>query len=204
MPTVEQAFTAFVLVIVALIVAIAFKPGPFHARGGKALAFVAFFLLPVVASVSGLAVHVEHSKTTDFCLSCHIMERYGTSLHLADQGHLAAAHFQNARIDREQACFTCHTTYTMFGDYKAKLKGLKHIYMNYIGHAPDKIKLYEAFQNRECLHCHDGARSFETQSDHQDIRGELASNKTSCLECHSPVHDVDHQVGAKLWEEPKR
>ncbi len=203
MPSIEQGFAAFVLVIIALIAAIARRAGPFHARGGKALAFAAFFLLPICATVSGLAVHVEHSKSTEFCLSCHIMEKYGTSLHLDDQGHLAAAHFQNGRIDREQACFTCHTTYTMFGDYKAKLKGLKHIYVNYLGHAPAKIKLYEAFQNRECLHCHGGARSFESQSDHQDLRGELTSSKTSCLECHSPVHDIDHQAGAKLWQEPK-
>ena len=52
------------------------------------------------------------------------MEVYGESLLLADERHLPAAHFQNGRVDREHACFTCHTQYTLFGDMKAKMTGL--------------------------------------------------------------------------------
>jgi len=37
------------------------------------------------------------------------------------------------------------------------------VYIYYLGTppAPQNIKLYQPFNNRECLHCHLGARSFE-------------------------------------------
>ena len=200
MPFMTQGFTAFVLVIIGLIAFIVLRPEVLRARGGKVLAFIAFFALPGLASVGGLTAHMEQSKTTQFCLSCHVMEKYGQSLHLDDPSFVPAAHFQNGRIDREHACFTCHTTYTLFGDYKAKAKGLKHLYVNYIGKIPEKIELYETYRNRECLHCHGGARSFEEQSDHADIRHDLETNSTACTECHSPVHDVEHLAGAKMWQ----
>ena len=203
MPYMNQGFTAFVLVIIGLIAFIVLRPEVLRARGGKVLAFIAFFALPGLASVGGLTAHMEQSKTTQFCLSCHVMEKYGQSLHLDDPSFVPAAHFQNGRIDREHACFTCHTTYTLFGDYKAKAKGLKHLYVNYIGKIPEKIELYEPYRNRECLHCHGGARSFEEQSDHADIRHDLETNSTACTECHNPVHDVEHIAGAKMWQEPE-
>ena len=41
------------------------------------------------------------------------------SLTIDSSDHLAAAHYQNSRVPREQACYTCHTTYTMFGGAKS-------------------------------------------------------------------------------------
>lgn len=203
MPYLDVGFTVLVLLIIALIAFVVLRPEMLAARGGKIMAFIALFALPGLATVAGFAVHMEHSKTTVFCLSCHVMEKYGQSLHFDDQSHVPAAHFQNARIDRDHACFTCHTTYTLFGDYKAKAKGLKHLYVNYLGTIPAKIQLYDSFQNRECLHCHSGARSFEEKSDHADIREDLATSATKCTECHGPVHDVEHLAGAKTWPETK-
>jgi len=203
MPYLELGFTALVIVIIGLIAFLVLRPEALRARGGKVLAIIAFLALPGLATFGALSVHMEHSKSTAFCLSCHVMEKYGQSLHYEDQTHVPAAHFQNARIDRDHACFTCHTTYTLFGDYKAKAKGLRHLYVNYFGTIPAKIELYEPYQNRECLHCHAGARSFEENSDHADIRDELTTNKTRCLECHDTVHDVEHLAGAKMWPEKK-
>jgi hypothetical protein len=42
----------------------------------------------------------------------------------------------------------------MFGGLKAKLGGLRHIYVHYLGKPPqpEDIKLYEPYNNRECLH----------------------------------------------------
>jgi cytochrome c-type protein NapC len=72
--------------------------------------------------------------------------------------HLAAAHFQNHRVPADEACYTCHTNYAMFGGMKAKIGGLRHIYVYYLGKPPQPadIKLYEPYNNRECLHCHAG------------------------------------------------
>src|ERR1051325_11060734 len=109
---------------------------------------------------------VEKSKQTEFCLSCHVMEPYGRSLHVDERGHIPAVHYQNHLVPADRACFTCHTTYTLFGDYNAKLHGLRHVYVQYLGTIPKEIKLYEPYNNRECLHCHLGARSFEEGAMH--------------------------------------
>jgi cytochrome c-type protein NapC len=190
------AVTAVTLALLALLV---LRPSLVAARGGKILAFLAFLALPVLVTATGLNLHMEKSKSTAFCLSCHVMEPYGKSLYAADKDHIPAAHFQNGRIPREQACFTCHTTYTLFGDYKAKLTGLRHVYVNYLGTVPRKIKLYQPYNNRECLHCHAGARSFEENDVHQGVRADLDANKTSCLDCHGTVHDVENVGHLPLW-----
>ena len=184
---------------VAMIGVLAARPGLTAQRGGKALAFIPFFILPALVTWFGINAHIERAKATQFCLGCHVMEPYGKSLHVDDPSWVPAAHFQNNRIPRQAACFTCHTTYTMFGDYKAKLTGLRHIWINYLGTIPKEIKLYEPFRNRECLHCHGGARNFEANDVHSAIRADLASEKTSCLECHSTIHNVHEVDKAKLW-----
>ena len=127
-------------------------------RDGRILAFLALFLLPSAPSGQAFPQHMERAKSTEFCLSCHTMEEYGKSLYVDDRSYLAAAHFQNNRIPRDRACYTCHTDYTMFGGLKDKWRGLSHVYVQYFGTIPGtgEIKLYQPFNNRECLHCHAG------------------------------------------------
>jgi hypothetical protein len=79
------------------------------------------------------------------------------------------------------------------------MKGLKHLWVNYFGTIPEKVELYEPFQNRECLHCHDGARTFEENDFHAELRPELASNETSCLECHDLAHEVEQLAELEKW-----
>jgi len=184
---------------IALIALVVLRPSLVAARGGKALAFIAFLVLPVLVTATGLNVHMESSKSTAFCLSCHVMAPYGRSLYVDDKDHLPARHFQNNRIPRDHACFTCHTTYTLFGDYRAKLTGLRHVYVNYLGTIPKQIKLYQPYNNRECLHCHAGARSFEEDDVHKGARDDLAAGKTSCLECHGTIHDVANLGHLRAW-----
>ena len=194
-------------VTIALATLIAAKPSLAATHGGKILAFVALFVLPILASVLTASFHLEHSKQTQFCLSCHIMEPYGRSLYIDDPAHVPAAHFQNARIPRDEACFTCHTTYTMYGDMHAKLQGLRHVYVNYFGSppAPENIKLYEPYNNRECLHCHSGARSFEENAVHASLMADITSNRLSCISsgCHDTVHNVGGLDRVKFWSDGK-
>ena len=196
-------FVAIVLVTIALISLLVLRPSLVAARGGRILGFLCLFVLPLLATGLGTAAQVEHSKSTQFCLSCHVMEPYGKSLMVDDPAYVPARHFQNNRVPRDEACFTCHTNYTLFGDAKAKLRGLRHVYVNYIGTIPKQIKLYDPYNNRECLHCHGGARSFEESELHQPIREDLAKNTTSCLECHDKIHDVHNLANVKLWKEGK-
>lgn len=195
----NTGLTLLVVVTAALIVAVVASPKLLNRRSGKALAFVALFLLPLVITGMGFALHLEHAKSTEFCISCHVMEPYGTSLHFDDLDYLPANHFQNGLVPREKACYTCHTQYTMFGDVNAKLGGLKHVWVYYTGQTPEQIELYKPYNNRECLHCHGESRSFVEGELHVDMLDELRSNETSCLECHEFVHDAANAADHELW-----
>lgn len=198
----NYAVVAVSLISILLIGLLAVRPSLTVAHGGKILAFVAFFILPIVATAIGASIHLEHSKSTQFCLSCHPMTPYGKSLQIDEAGYVPAGHFQNNRIPREQACFTCHTDYTMFGDLNAKVRGLKHVYVYYFKEVPAKLALYEPYKNRECLHCHAGARSYAETTPHKEMLEQLNSDQMSCLTCHGKIHDAGQVDKLKVWQGP--
>ena len=192
-------------VLIGVLVA---RPGVTASRGGKILAFLVLFLLPSLCMTMGLSSELERSKSTEFCLSCHTMASHGRSLDVDDPTYLAAAHFQNHRVPSGQACYTCHTNYAMFGGFRAKLNGLHHVYVQYLGKPHDPILLYEPYHNRECLHCHLGARSFEEGSAHTadpDLVPAMKANQVSCLSsgCHDVVHNVGQLSHVKFWKGDK-
>jgi len=99
----------------------------------------------------------------------------------------------------------------MFGGVRAKLRGIRHVYVQYLGRipAPDRIRLYEPYRNRECLHCHEGARRFEQMSAHArtpTMRDDIKAGRLSCLtsRCHDTVHDVGSLADATFWKGPSR
>lgn len=202
--------SAILLLIVAtaiFILWIVIRPGITSTSGGRILAFFVLFLMPIFCLGMGTTYHMERSKQTQFCLSCHEMQPFGKSLMVDDAGHLAAAHFQNHRVPADEACFTCHTNYAMFGTFRAKLHGLKHVYVHYLRTppAPEAIRLYDLFNNRECLHCHLGARSFEEGAVHTadpDLLPAVKANKISCISsgCHEVVHNVSTLGKEKFWK----
>jgi cytochrome c-type protein NapC len=187
--------------LAALLVA---RPALTSTREGKILAFVALFLFPLLCSAVGFSAHMERSKTTTFCLSCHIMESFGQSLYVDDSHYVAAAHFQNHRVPADEACYTCHTDYVLYGGIRAKWRGMRHVYVQYLGKppAPAAIRLYTPYSNRECLHCHLGARSFEESATHTAIRDDIVSNQVSCISsgCHDTVHNVANLANVKFWK----
>jgi cytochrome c-type protein NapC len=179
-----------------------------RSREGKILAFVALFALPVMAAWAGFSEQMDRAESTKFCLSCHIMSDFGKSLYIDDPSYIPAAHFQNNRVPRDHACYTCHTNYTMFGTVTAKMHGLRHLWVEYVGTVPkpENIKLYDPYNNRECLHCHLGARSFEQASPHNktaDLLTNIKANKLSCVSsgCHEFVHDVASLKDDTFWKE---
>jgi len=200
---------AAISVLLAILVAL--RTDITRVRDGRILAFVALFLLPSLALWAGASEHMDRAKTTEFCLSCHVMEDYGRSLYVDDKGYLPAAHFQNNRIPRDRACYTCHTNYTMFGGAKDKWRGLHHVYVQYLGTIPKtgEIKLYVPFNNRECLHCHAGSRSYLETSAHQkspDLLQKVSNNELSCMSsrCHDTSHDVATLADATFWKEDQK
>ncbi len=203
--------TALILILFIAIVAVlalltASRPELTRERGGKVLAFVSLCILPVLAVWAGATEHLQRSTSTQFCLSCHVMADFGKSLLVDDRSYIPARHFQNNFVPRDHACFTCHTDYTMFGDYRAKWRGVHHVLVQYFGTIPkpEDIKLYTAYNNRECLHCHAGARAYQEASSHHkspDMLALAASNQLSCMSsnCHDIVHDVATLKDATFW-----
>jgi cytochrome c-type protein NapC len=191
------ALLGITVVLIALVVS---RPRVTFTRGGKILAFVAFCGLPVLCGFWGASEHMERSKQTAFCLSCHIMEPYGQSLYVDDPAHIPAAHFQNHRIPADEACYTCHTDYAMYGTLRVKLHGLRHVYVQYLGTAMNPIRLYDPYNNRECLHCHAGARSFENDI-HMAMMDQIKTNQVSCVSsgCHDTIHNVESLSKFKVW-----
>ena len=195
------AVLAITLAVAGLVV---LRPALTAARGGKILAFLGLFIFPAIAAMLGFESHIEKSKQTSFCLSCHIMGPYGKSLYVDDPSFIPAAHFQNARVPRDEACYTCHTDYSLYGGFKSKIRGLHHIYAQYLSTPKQPIKLYHPYNNRECLHCHLGARSFEQGAVHASdpqIMMDIKSNKLSCTSsgCHENVHSIAQANHLKYW-----
>jgi len=203
LPSPETLLYALLVITAVLIAIIVGRPSITVSAAGKMLAFVAFCVLPVVCGSMAASTHIERSKQTKFCLSCHIMEPYGKSLYVDDPSYIPAAHFQNHRVPPDEACYTCHTDYGLYGGVRAKLGGLRHIYIQYFGTPPrpEDIQLYKPYNNRECLHCHAGARSFEGNAVHTAMRDQLISNEMSCISsgCHDTVHNVKEQSKLKFW-----
>jgi cytochrome c-type protein NapC len=200
----------FLALTVGLVLLLGLRARLTRSREGKILAFVVLFILPVISVWGGFSAHMDRATSTGFCLSCHVMTDYGRSLRVDDPSYLPAAHFQNNRVPRDHACYTCHTDYTMFGDVHSKLRGLHHLEVQYLGTIPrpEDIKLYQPFNNRECLHCHLGARRFEEASAHHktpDLLVTVKSGQRSCMSsgCHDIVHDVGSLKDATFWKEPR-
>jgi cytochrome c-type protein NapC len=133
------------LVIAALLIdTIVVKPAITSSVTGKMLAFIAFCILPVLCGSMAASTHIERSKQTKFCISCRIMEPYGKSLYVDEPSYIPASHFQNHRVPPDAACYTCHTDYGLYGGLRAKLGGVRHIFIQYFGTPPQPqdIKLY--------------------------------------------------------------
>jgi cytochrome c-type protein NapC len=200
----EMLFIAIALALAALLAA---RSELTRARGGKILAFVVLFIVPVLAVSLGYSEHMQRAESTQFCLSCHVMHDFGRSLYVDDPSYIPAKHFQNNLVPRDHACYTCHTDYTMFGTMHSKFRGLRHVYVQYLGRipAPADIKLYTPFNNRECLHCHLEMRAFEEEPKHTktpDMMRQITSNHLSCMtsKCHDTVHDVGTLKDANFWK----
>lgn len=190
------------LALALMIAAFAWKGAPqlVSSRSGRLALLTAAAVLPVAITAAAMGTGIKQSSRTEFCLSCHEMETYGQTLFADNPRALAAAHYQNRRISRDETCFSCHTDYAMFGDFKAKLNGLRHVWVHYLGTIPKRPHLYQPYPNYNCLHCHEDARRFVEAPVHASILTDLQTGKTSCLVCHTVAHDHQAVADRRLWQ----
>lgn len=166
---------------------------------GRLALLCGVFFLPLVAVTTGAGHAYQESSTTTFCLGCHEMGNHGRSLFVDDRSVLPATHYQKRLIDRDHACFQCHGNYTMFGHLEAKVAGLQHVWVHYLGEVPEQFELYEPYPNGNCLHCHDDGRAYLEMPAHVGHFDELASDEESCLTCHKAGHALDLVEEGRFW-----
>jgi cytochrome c-type protein NapC len=193
--------TAAVALVCAVVLFFAIDRLP-ATRGGWIAVGLIVCLLPALATTTGTTYAVSASSSTEFCLECHEMEDYGRSLFLDDRAVLPAVHYQNRLVDRDRVCYSCHTDYAMWGDFKAKLNGLKHVWVHYLGEVPEQLELYQPYPNYNCLHCHEDARSYVESAPHKDQLEALSASERSCLDCHGQGHALDRLEEAEFWLAP--
>lgn len=168
-------------------------------RGGWIAVGLVACVLPALATTTGTAYAVKASSSTEFCMECHEMGDYGRSLFVDDHRALPAVHYQNRLVDRDQVCFACHTDYAMWGDVKAKLNGLEHVWVHYLGEIPEEFELYQPYPNHNCLHCHEDARSYVEASPHHGKFEQMRADEVSCLSCHGQGHALAQLEEGNLW-----
>ena len=188
-----------VVLTIALAGVFLLRPAITAGATGKILAFVGLCILPTLCIGTGLSFHMQRSQQTAYCVSCHSMETHGQSLYVLNTIYIPAQHFQNHLVPPNQACYTCHTDYTMYGPLKDKLKGLRYLYMEYVSTPPKTIHLDGKYSNLQCLHCHTGMRSFDENPTHTAIMGSLKTNQISCISCHNMIHNASEVSQLKMW-----
>jgi len=152
-------------------------------------------ILPVVSSGFGTVIVFERAERVEFCESCHLtMKVFVADMKNPNSQSLAAIHYKNRYIPYDQ-CYVCHTSYGIFGTYKAKMEGVHDVYMYYTRQFKLPIKLRNPYPNTDCLKCH--AESVKWLGVHGDFKDDIFSGKTSCLDCHAdatPPHTVDIKI----------
>jgi len=155
---------------------------------GKWLLLLIFFILSPMIYLLNFSAAIEDSKTVDFCNSCHVMHGYVNNLEDPDSEYLASEHYQYRWIANDQ-CFTCHSDYGLFGNAKAKMTGIKHVWAYYTGYETP-IKLYDTYNNGICLRCHAPVLGFQETDEHIENASDIMNSKMSCLgiDCHVRTH----------------
>jgi hypothetical protein len=81
---------------------------------------------------------------------------------------LAATHYQRGLVSHEQACFTCHSGYGIWGTLDAKLAGVRHMLKTATRSYTFPIEHHGPFDIDSCLNCHARAATFRAVDAHQD------------------------------------
>ena len=86
---------------------------------------------PLLITGVGTILVFERAERVEFCASCHVtMKAFVDDMRDPKSDSLAALHFKNRYIPDDQ-CYSCHTSYGLFGTVEAKKEGLNDVYKYY-------------------------------------------------------------------------
>ena len=170
-----------------IIYTLVFRRQRLHEANSKWMLFLGICLFPAPVMFLSTAVGLEQSKNVQFCMSCHVMKPFTDDLMNPASKTLAAIHYKNRYIQREQ-CYRCHTDYGILGTMDAKMQGLGHIWKAGTGSYTLPIKMTKPYNFGICLDCHADSAKFNKQPAHDGVLKEFAAGKANCLECHDSPH----------------
>ena len=191
-------WTAILALVVGGIAAILLLWGLVRGRLPAGYALAAVFL-PITAYALASLHMLEGSKEVSFCGSCHVMAPIVKSLQGNDDS-LASVHYNRGLVPHDQACFTCHSGYGIWGGIDAKFAGVMHMVRTATGWYTLPIKHNGPFDIDSCLGCHAYAPSFRAVEDHQDpeLQRQLLSRELSCTgTCHPEAHPETALTGGE-------
>jgi nitrate/TMAO reductase-like tetraheme cytochrome c subunit len=170
-----------------IVYTLAFRRHRLQEAGSKWMLFIGICLLPTPVMFLSTGVGLEQSKNVEFCMSCHVMKPFIDDMRNPTNKTLAALHFKNRYIQREQ-CYRCHTDYGILGTMHAKMEGLGHIWKEATGSYKLPIKMSSPYNFGICLDCHADSAKFNKEAAHTGVVEETVSGKSKCLDCHDAPH----------------
>jgi len=153
------------------------------------LLLIGLFVLPVTATLSTTATVFEGTKSVQACASCHVMHPFVNDLKNPSSPTLAARHYRNNWIARDQ-CYACHVTYGATGTLAGKRDGFRHWVLFITNTYSDPIKYAGSYENSNCLACHAETTQWKQVKSHQALAEELSSDRIACIRCHGPPHPL--------------
>jgi len=150
---------------------------------------------PLLITSVGTILVFERAERVEFCASCHLtMKSFVDDMKDPKSNSLAALHFRNRYIPDNQ-CYSCHTSYGLFGTVEAKKEGLTDTYRYYTRTFHLPIKMRHPYPNHDCLKCHAGSAKW--LASHEDYKDALFSGEATCMQCHAdsnPAHKIAQAV----------
>jgi nitrate/TMAO reductase-like tetraheme cytochrome c subunit len=160
--------------------------GRVQSAGSWGLLIAGVLVVPSISTMFGTLLVFERAERVEFCGSCHkAMQVYVDDMENPLSESLAAVHYRNRYIPRNQ-CYTCHTSFGLFGTVQAKVAGIIDVHKYYTGSFRRQIQMREPYRNDDCLKCHSG--SIKWSSNHTGSKDLIFAGKTTCLECHGRFH----------------
>jgi cytochrome c nitrite reductase small subunit len=115
-----------------------------------------------------------------------------------DDGSLASTHYTRGLVRRDEACFTCHSGYGIWGGIDAKMAGVMHMVRTVTGRYELPLEHHGPFDIDSCLGCHAQTKTFGAVEAHQDadLQKQLLSRELSCTGiCHPAAHPESALMG---------
>ncbi len=194
-PAEHVAVRLLVTLAIAGIVVVTYSLLKYKGRTARAfpwaLLIAGTLALPLLITSTGTILVFDRAERVEFCASCHLtMKPFVDDMQDPKSNSLAALHFKNRYIPDDQ-CYSCHTSYGLFGTIQAKQEGMNDVYRYYTRTFRLPIKLRHPYPNNDCLKCHAGSAKWIAS--HEDYKDALFSGDATCMQCHAdsnPAHNI--------------